>query len=358
MGIFYRKKNWYIDYYAQGKRIKKLIGPNRTLALNVLRKKKVEIAENRHLDVKKELKIKFEDFAHEYLELHSKPNNKSWQKSDLHNVNCLKKFFSGLYLYEITSEMVDRFKAERIKKVSPARVNRVLSCLKSMFNRAIEWDKVEENPVVKVKMLRVKNNRLRYLEKEEIFKLLVNCNERLKPIVIVAINTGMRRGEILGLKWHDIDFRRSIIYLLNTKNDERREIPFNNATKTALISVRRQSESPYIFCNKYGKSYISLRTSFFTALKKSGILNFRFHDLRHTFASHLVTLGIDLNTVRELLGHKSLEMTLRYAHLSPDHKRRAVDKLESEIVPIRAPKEKTDSTLEDIESLTVSNSIA
>lgn len=354
MGVFLRKGNWYIDYYAQGRRIREKISTNKTLALNVLRKRKVEVAENKHLDIKKQHKIKFEDFTKDYLELHSKPNNKSWKKSDWSNINTLKKFFSGKYLYEITPEMVEKFKATKIKEVSPARVNRLMSCLKSIFNRAIKWGKAQENPVAKVEMLKVNNKRLRYLEKEEITKLLANCHGHLKPIVIVALNTGMRKGEILNLKWQDVDFKRDIIYLLDTKNSDKREIPMNKMVKAALINVKKHPDSAYIFCNKDGKPYTQIRTSFFTSLKKSGIINFRFHDLRHTFASHLVMSGIDLNTVRELLGHKSLEMTLRYSHLSPDHKRRAVDKLQSQIDPIWSPEVKIDNISKEIQAATVS----
>ncbi|MCX5712952.1 MAG: site-specific integrase, partial [Candidatus Omnitrophica bacterium] len=165
----------------------------------------------------------------------------------------------------------------------------------------------------------------RYLEREEIDKLLNNCCEHLKPIVIVALHTGMRKGEILGLKWHDIEIKRNIIHLHDTKNGESREVPMNEIVQKTVIGVLKNPESQYVFCNKDGKPYGNVRKSFFTALTKAGIIDFRFHDLRHTFASQLVMSGVDLNTVRELLGHKSIEMTLRYSHLSPDHKKRAVD---------------------------------
>jgi integrase len=108
----------------------------------------------------------------------------------------------------------------------------------------------------------------------------------------------------------------------------------NQTVKDLLISVMKHPKSPYVFCGEDGLPY-NYRKSFETALKNSGILNFLFHDLRHTFASHLVMSGVDLNTVRELLGHKSLEMTLRYSHLSPDHKRRAVELLNSRMGTIR-----------------------
>jgi len=354
MGKYLKGKDWYIDYYVHGKRKREKIGPSKVLAENVLSKRKVEIAENKYLDIKKQNKIKFENFTEEYLELHSKINNRSWQKSDLHNITILKRHFSGKYLYEITPIMIERFKTERIKidEVSPATVNRSLACLKSIFNKAIHWGRVEDNPVKKVKLLKENNKRLRYLEKEEIVKLLSRCSKRLRPIVVLALNTGMRRGEILGLKWQDIDFRRGIIYLYNTKNGEKRELPMNEMAKTALIRTLKHPDSPYIFCDKNGRPFKGNRKSFFTALEKSGIINFRFHDLRHTFASHLVMSGIDLNTVRELMGHKSIEMTLRYAHLSPDYKRRAVDVLNKRMDTIWTPEAKEIKLEKELVSVT------
>jgi integrase len=267
-----------------------------------------------------------------------KPNNFAWERSTKHNIKWLKQFFSGKCLHEITPMLVEKFKAERAKQlksargertkqIKPATVNRSLTCLKSIFNRAISWGKFSgENPVAKVKFFKENNARLRYLEKDEIERLIANCSPKLKPIVIVALDTGMRKGEMLNLKWHDIDFRHSIIYLNKTKNGERREVPMNGFVSKALIAVRKNPPSEYIFPH-HGDKPSDLRKSFFTACKKSGIVNFRFHDLRHTFASQLVMSGVDLNTVRELLGHKSLEMTLRYSHLSQDHKKRAVDVL-------------------------------
>ena len=286
------------------------------------------MAEGKHLEVKKQDKIKFKDFANEYLDLHSKVNNKSWKKSDLRNIMALNIAFSTYYLHELTPHLIEEFKAKRAKEVKPATVNRHLACLKSMFNKATVWGRYSgENPVKRVKLFKENNQRVRFLEREEIAILLANCSKHLRPIGITALNTGMRKGEILGLKWRDIDFKRGIIYLYDTKNGEQREIPINEQVKTALIRIRKHPDSPYLFCKNDGKPFKYITTSFFTALKKSGIVNFRFHDLRHTCASHLVMSGADLNTVRELLGHKSLKMTLRYSHLSSSHKKRAVDVL-------------------------------
>ena len=176
MGLFLKRGNWWIDYYADGRRVRRMIGPNKTLALNVLRKRKVEVAEKRFLNVKKEQKIRFDEFADYYLELHSKVNDKAWKKFDRYNIKLLKEYFGGKYLCEITPEMIERFKTERIKTVTPATLNRNLACLKSIFNKAIEWGKVEHNPMKKVKLLKENNRRLRYLEKEEIARLLANCS--------------------------------------------------------------------------------------------------------------------------------------------------------------------------------------
>ena len=128
----------------------------------------------------------------------------------------------------------------------------------------------------------------------------------------------------------------------------------NEIVRKILMRRLKNPNSPYVFCDKNGRPFANIRKSFFTALKKSGILNFRFHDLRHTFASHLVMSGVDLNTVRELMGHKSTEMTLRYAHLSPDHKRRAVDILNKHLVTIWSQEVKGEVSEKEVVSVTLS----
>jgi integrase len=339
------EKNLFIDYrLPNGRRRREKIGSSRKLAENVLHKRKAEIAEGKLLDVVKKEKVRFEDFAKEYLNVHSKQHKKSW-KTDDYLIKDLERFFKGKFLYEITAKDIEHFKIERLKEtvgskdkidlkkeddpktISAATVNRQLDVLSGIFNKAVVWGKLQVNPMKSVQSLKVPPGRLRFLEKEEIVKLLSNCTKNLKPIVILALFTGMRRGEILGLKWHDIDVKRNIIILLDTKNGDKREVPMNEQVKTALIRVRKHPESAYIFCNNKGVPVHDIRKSYSTALEKSGITNFRFHDLRHTFASQLVMAGVDLNTVRELLGHKDMTMTLRYAHLAQSHKQRAVDLL-------------------------------
>ncbi|MDI6793141.1 MAG: site-specific integrase [bacterium] len=151
---------------------------------------------------------------------------------------------------------------------------------------------------------------------------------------MTALNTGMRKGEILTLKWDQVDLKHGFILLdeSDTKNGERKEIPINETLRQTLQRIMRQLDVPYVFYDPAtGKPYQDVKTSFKTAVRKSKIRDFKFHDLRHTFASHLVMAGVDITTVKELLGHKTITMTLRYAHLAPSHKVKAVDLLDSTI---------------------------
>lgn len=336
-GVYLRGDNWYVDFYSDGRRYREKIGTSRILAEKALHKIKGQLAENKWLDINKKEKIRFEEFAESFLNLHSKINKKSW-KSDEYNFKALAPFFREKYIYEISTEDVEKFKATRANSVAPATVNRELATIKTMFAKAIEWGKIHVNPAKPVQFLREPPGRVRFLEKEEIEKLFQAITntptlEHLGPVVMTVLNTGMRRGEVLGLKWHDLDFQRNIIHLYDTKNGEKRDIPMNENVRTVLIKEPKHPESPFVFCNSNGKPYRDLKKSFLSACQKAGIIDFRFHDLRHSCASHLVMAGVDLNTVRELLGHKSLDMTMRYAHLSPDHKKRAADVLGKSIGP-------------------------
>lgn len=332
MSIYKREKNWYIDYHAYGKRIREAIGPDRKLAEAVLVKRKAAIAENRFLDIKKKSNTTFNELCNLYINLHAKPNKRDYKRSDLLHQKRLKEFFGNPRITAITQEQVELYKAKRHEKVSPSTVNREISCLKHMLNKAIEWKKLDHNPAAIVKKFKENNARMRYLEKEEIPKVISNCNDTVRSVVILGIYTGMRQGEMLGLKWRDIDIHKGIIYALRTKNNEPREIPMCDIVKKTLIAIPKHKESPYIFCKKNGKPYGKLRKSFLQALEKSGILKFRFHDLRHTFASQFMMAGGELNTLRELLGHKDIKMTLRYSHLSRDHKRRAMENFGRQMV--------------------------
>jgi len=188
---------------------------------------------------------------------------------------------------------------------------------------------MERSPFDKGKSLILKENnkRLRFLTEDEILRLLDECPEYLKRIVVCALNTGMRRGEILNLKWDQI--RNGFIYLRKTKTNEAREIPVNATLEALFKTIRKEQhfKSEYVFTDPQGRKLNSTKKGFKAALRRAGIEDFRFHDLRHTFASHLVMRGASLKEVQEILGHKTMTMTLRYAHLSQEHKKKAVNLL-------------------------------
>jgi len=184
-----------------------------------------------------------------------------------------------------------------------------------------------------VKLLRENNRRLRYLTKEKIERLVAVSRRHLKPIIILAVNTGMRRGEIFDLQWNHVDLKNRIIEVADPKNGDPRFVPINDTLMDALQQLPRRIDTPYVFPGKNGGRLTDIKKPFLNTRKRAGLDDVRFHDLRHTFASHLVMAGVDLTTVKELLGHKSTKMTERYSHLSPKHKADAVrvlDRLSSE----------------------------
>lgn len=335
MGVVFKRGHYWLDYRYNGRRYRKKVGPYKALADSAWAKIRTEIAENRFLDVKKDKQVRFEDFADRYLNLHCKVNHRSI--AAVGQIEILKRHFAGKYLHEITPVMIERFKAERIKeKVCFATANRALTCLKAIFNKAIKWKEFDgTNPVNDVSFFKEENHKLRFLEKEEIIRLIDKAQGTTKALITVAVFTGMRRGELLGLKWRDIDFNQGLIHLLVTKSGKKREIPMNEQVRQALLSIRKHPQCPYIFINRNGDPWKDVRRGFTATLTAAGIKDFRFHDLRHTFASQLAMSGVDLNTIRELLGHSDLKTTLIYAHLSKDHKLRAVNLLGAKMETVK-----------------------
>ena len=213
--------------------------------------------------------------------------------------------------------------------------------LRSMFNRAIEWDMfLGNNPTRGIKPLPENNSRCRWLSEDEQDRLLSNCQGITKVIVTIALRTGMRWGEIVNLKWHQsansnyIDFESGIIFIHESqaKGKRSRHVPLSNAVRLALKVVPKNARQDYIFLNLETKKPLgSVRKSFATALKLSKIEDFKFHDLRHTFASQLVRSGVDLYVVQKLLGHTTPKMTQRYAHLCSDQLKHAIEKIDIQL---------------------------
>lgn len=283
----------------------------------------------------------FKNLADEYSKFCQKQKAYDKKKSV---IEALKKEFGGHLLFTFNVLLVEQYQTKLLTAgKAQATVNNHIATLKHMFTKAKQWGLVTEainKAVHEVKIVNPENRRLRYLSREEANRLLASCDahwslNHLKPIIQVALNTGMRKGEILSLTWDRVDMKAGLIFLeqKHTKNKERREVPLNKTAKEALSSIVRRLDVPYVF-HENGKRYGQVHKSFVAACKKAKIHDFHFHDLRHTFASWLVMAGVDLTTVKELMGHKTLMMTLRYAHLAPSHKQSAVMTLDLPSAPV------------------------
>lgn len=273
----------------------------------------------------------FNELAEKYLEF-TCGRQKSYDVKK-YIIPKFKEAFNDIPLSEFSYSIIENYQGTMIKKdYKPAYINKNLAILKHIFTKALDWELIDEaayKKIIKVKQLKGENKRLRYLSEEESERLISNCEPYLKPIVITALNTGMRKSEIFKLTWDRLDLKNQIILLDRTKNGERREIPINDTLCNTLSDLTRHLKCDYVFYNpKTLKPFDKLKESWARALKKSHIMDFHFHDLRHTFASRLVMKGVDLTTVKELLGHKDIKMTLRYAHLAPAHIRKAVNMLD------------------------------
>jgi len=320
MGVYQRGENWYIDFTFHGERIRKMIGPSRKGAEAVIAKRKVEIFEGKFLDIQKEpVPVKFHDFAKEYLQWAKANKKPSTYLRDLYTMRIFDREFGRKRIQEINTRRIEKYQTERRGRFTAATVNRELALLKHLFKKAVEWRMLRENPAKEIKFLKGAVNRVRYLMPDEFQKVLSNCQDFLKPIVILAAHTGMRRGEILGLEWDRVNIDLGIITLIDTKNYERRDIPMDNTVRSTLQGLQRRGE--LVFPNNRGNRFnpMILHYAFHGALDRSGITDFRFHDLRHTFASTLVMAGVKIEMVQKLMGHKKMDMTLRYAHLAPGY---------------------------------------
>lgn len=334
MGLYLRGKIYWFTIMQNGKRTQlSTQTDNRKLAERIHAKAITEIHEGVWFDrARVERQYTFTDLAERYATW-AEGRQRSWQISKKYMVKQLVSRFMNFKLSQFNTNIVEQFQTERLNKGNkPATVNRLLAAIKHMFTKACEWEMITEETlkrVHKVKFLQENNKRLRYLTKEECQGLINACDKHLKPIVIAALNTGMRRGEIFSLNWNNIDLKHGFILLEKTKNGDRMEIPINDTLKRTLQGLARRLDIPSVFCDRStGKRYTDIKHSFNSACRRAGIHDFHFHDLRHTFASHLIMAGVDITTVKELLGHKTLTMTLRYAHLAPSHKVKAVDILD------------------------------
>ncbi len=230
----------------------------------------------------------------------------------------------------ITPQDIERWLSSKTN-LKPATLNRYRALLCLTYRLGVQNGKVNSNPARLVHQRRENNGRIRFLSPEEESKLreLIQelCPHHL-PELELAINTGMRMGEQYAMTWDCVDFERRLLTLPRTKNGETRHIPLNDPAIAALRMAQSLSNGqPYVFLNRFGQQLKTPREWFDGVVRKAALADFTWHCLRHTFASRLVMAGVDLRTVQELMGHKTINMTVRYAHLAPQHQLAAVQRL-------------------------------
>ena len=341
MGVYKKENRWYIDYYQpDGKRKRETVtipgvdpsNINRQDALKALNIRKAQIAEGKFEIVKTDKKTRFEKLMSEYLTW-ADDNHKAPER-DHAAAKPLLSFFKGKYASKINLWLVEKYKSERkAQGRKPETINKELGILRRMFNLAIEWKIINANPIEGMKLLKSPKFKPRVLKNWEFQKLYSTSSPHFKPILLCAYMTGMRRSEIAKLKWENIDFEDRYIYVIETKNDEFRSIPINNMLFKTLIDLREKATTKYVFTTHQEKQYThksAWKRAWDTALKKSGIGQCRFHDLRHTFCSNLIVgEKEDFATVMELSGHKDIRMLQHYSHTKEEAKRSAVEKLKN-----------------------------
>ncbi len=337
MSRVYKRGNlWYLDFEINGKRHRKSLGTrSKRVAELALKDLDVKIAKEKY-DLAPPEKIRFDEFAYKFLDWYRVQNSKK-SYEDYWNLftSTIIPYFNETWLTEITIQTIEIYKLERTKKIAPGTVNKELVALRHLFNKAILWGYLHKNPAKRVDKLRIKQRKFRFLSLKEIDTFLEASPPYAKPIFMTAIHTGVRRSELFRLEWEDIDFERQYVLVLNkqdahTKNYRNREIPMTLKLGAVLKELKSRTENKHgnVFLKEDGTPHAGfIRKTMLRIVKETGLEPFTLHDLRHTFASHLVMEGVDLPTVQKLMGHANISTTMIYAHLAPDHLKNAIDRL-------------------------------
>ncbi len=276
-----------------------------------------------------------------YITLHIKPNRPaSLEKTEVVKRYCYRHFGSAMKLSTLRPR-TDEYKAWRRQTVSAATVNREITVLHAVCRKAVEWQMMARDPLAGYKLENADNRRTRFIEDTEFYRLLTNSHSDLAPILMMARYTGMRLGEILHLCWADIDIKRGFAHLRQTKSGESRIVPLSTEIVQMLSNTLLSARQGYIFrhVSQDPIRAIKVPSDGSVALKRDGwfkeefdkavcraeLTDFRFHDLRHTWASHAAMRGVDMQTIATVLGHKTIRMTQRYSHLSSAHLKASVE---------------------------------
>jgi len=331
-GIYQRQDRagfWISWTDAQGRRrYRKTDAQNITQAKQIRAAELLRVEQARILGFSPPGEETFAEVAARYLQYQkARLTPKAFEREESILSKHLIPFFN-CPLAGVRRQDAQRYITQRSGKASPYSIQKELNVLKHLLRLAVEWELIPFNPSQGVKSPRVPAGRVRYLQPKELHMLVAACPDWLRPVVALAVLTGMRRGEILNLRWLDVDLAQCRLFLPQTKNGEGRIVYLNEGARAVLSSVPREPESS--ITNKIfgGLSPEQVSVTFVRVCRSLKIVDFRFHDLRHTAASWLRMSGADIHTVAQLLGHKDLRMAARYQHLSPAFLADAVSKLD------------------------------
>jgi integrase len=333
-GIFKRDGVLWIRYQDQYGRIRReKVGPSLKQAVAAYQKRKSQVREGKFFPDKLNRRVlMFAEAASDYL-AYSRQFKRSYP-DDVGRMQNLLRLWRSLPLTDISPGRVERDLSECAEQGSwaPATYNRYRALASAVFALAIRNEKATANPVRGTKHRTENNTRVRYLSDDEEARLLREVQKsspRRKAEILTALFTGMRRSEQYrtrdclgsGLRWEHIDFRNRMITVPRSKHGERRHIPMHRLVREILVQLSRQAKGPHVFPEFPPDEW------FPKVCMRAQVADFTWHCLRHTFASRLVMAGVDLRTVQELMGHKSIITTMRYAHLAPKHLAEAIERL-------------------------------
>lgn len=332
-GIYQRHPGsgvWFIRWAAADGRIRKeRVGYSKRLALDLYRKRKTEAKAGKEFPQRR--MCRFKELAADMLEYASAHLSPDTNRAG--RIRTLVHWWGERPAAQVTAQDIERRLTELAQSRAPATVNRYHALVRRVYSLGIRNGKVEVNPARQIRQRREDNARVRFLSAEEETALRGKIRKlypEREPEFDLALHTGMRWGEQYRLRWPEADMERDILTIRRSKPGERRYVPMNSVARIAVEALRRDATETVCAPGQQGW--------FERVVKEARVGNFLWHDLRHTFASRLAMNGESILTIKELLGHKTLAMTLRYAHLAPDFKRAAVERLVKRTGPASAPR--------------------
>jgi integrase len=350
MAVYKKSNNWWVDFYYQGERCRRKIGPRRRDAVEALSRIKVSIASGTYVDPSQQQKapsmLSYADFCRQeflpWSEGQHSPGHYRRLKSIIEH--HLIPWVGTVSIDEVSTKQIDAYltsrRRDRVtregkqKAVSVATINRELCAFKVSLSKAEAWDYISENPAAKIKVMKESPRKPRLLEPAEVAALLAEMPDHLHALVACAVYAGLRRSELFHLRWEDADLKEGELRVVSradhpTKNRETRHIPMSAALREALTRHPHRLGSPYVFVNAEGKPYDNIRKSLNSAAERAGIREgVGLHQLRHCFISHCAMASVDPRTLMKWAGHHDLKTTMGYSHVSAGHEKAAIERLQ------------------------------